>query len=238
MLYRFGDCVLDTDRLELCCGTDPVSVPARVFNVLVHLISHDRVVSKDELLDEFWKGKAYSDLVVTTCIYEVRQAIGDSGEEKRLIQTRVGEGWLFVGEIQATASAADDMEGQGLDVTSEKVLGPVGYDLTLLSDSRCPGTRRMCIREGTKRTVNKCRIHSCIWPNAFISGFRLGCVSRASGDGSLAPGRPASGPHPLFTTSSHIGISRTAVLSPACATRRVSDILAMEIPYLFLHRSV
>ncbi|MGH8517407.1 MAG: winged helix-turn-helix domain-containing protein, partial [Panacagrimonas sp.] len=51
----FKDCVLDLERRELMRGGQPVSVGPQVFDVLVHLVqNHDRVVSRNDLLDAVW----------------------------------------------------------------------------------------------------------------------------------------------------------------------------------------
>jgi DNA-binding winged helix-turn-helix (wHTH) protein len=53
--YLFEDCELDTDLFELRRAAEPVKIEPQVFDVLVHLVRHrDRVVPKEELLDEVW----------------------------------------------------------------------------------------------------------------------------------------------------------------------------------------
>jgi DNA-binding winged helix-turn-helix (wHTH) protein len=60
--YLFEDVALDLDRRELWRGTTPVAIEPQVFDLLVHLIQHrDRVVSKDELLESVWHGRAISE---------------------------------------------------------------------------------------------------------------------------------------------------------------------------------
>ena len=52
MLYCFGDYELDEQLYQLRCAGKPVEIEPRVFNVLAYLLQHhDRVVSKDELLE-------------------------------------------------------------------------------------------------------------------------------------------------------------------------------------------
>jgi adenylate cyclase len=99
--YLFEDCVLDTDRQELRRGADLLSVTPQVFDVLDYLIrNRERVVSKDDLIAAVWGGRIVSDAALTTRINVARNAIGDSGEDQRLIKTLPRKGFRFVGAVQ------------------------------------------------------------------------------------------------------------------------------------------
>lgn len=104
--YRFGDLVLDNDRRELRRGADLVTVAPQVFDVLVHLLANrHRVVSKDELLAAVWKGRIVSESTLSSRINAARTAVGDSGEDQRLIKTLARKGFRFVGDVQEVSSA-------------------------------------------------------------------------------------------------------------------------------------
>jgi TolB-like protein len=99
--YLFEDCVLDTDRRELHRGTALAAVEPQVFDLLVHLIRHrDRVVSKDELLAAVWHGRIVSESALFNRINAARSAIGDSGNQQRLVKTLPRRGIRFVGEVR------------------------------------------------------------------------------------------------------------------------------------------
>ena len=88
MHYLFEDFEFDTDRRELHRGTDLVSIEPLVFDLLDYLIrNRERVVSKDDLISTIWGGRSVSDAALTTRLNAVRSAIGDSGQEQRLIKT-------------------------------------------------------------------------------------------------------------------------------------------------------
>jgi adenylate cyclase len=109
----FEDCVLDTDRRELRRGINVVAVAPQVFDLLAYLIrNRERVVSKDNLIAAIWNSRIVSDAALTTRINVVRSAIGDSGEEQRLIRTLPRKGFRFVGAVReepvlAAAAIAD-----------------------------------------------------------------------------------------------------------------------------------
>jgi adenylate cyclase len=97
LLYSFEDFSLDTARRELRRGSALVSLQRQVFDVLEYLIrNRERVVSKDDLLAAVWNGRIVSESTLFTRINTARNAIGDSGEEQRLIRTTHGKGFRFV----------------------------------------------------------------------------------------------------------------------------------------------
>lgn len=101
MRYRFADYVLDTDRRELQRGDGLVTLAPQVFDILVFLVrNRERVVSKDDLMAAVWGDRIVSEAALTTRLNGVRTAIGDSGEEQRLIRTLPRKGFRFVGDVQ------------------------------------------------------------------------------------------------------------------------------------------
>ena len=110
--YLFEGYALDTDRRELRLGADLVPLEPQVFDVLAYLIQNrERVVSKDDLLASIWEGRSVSELALTTRINAARSAIGDSGEEQRLIKTLQRKGIRFIGAVREEdrRTAADEL---------------------------------------------------------------------------------------------------------------------------------
>jgi TolB-like protein len=58
------------------------------------------VVSKDELLASIWHGRIVSESALFNRINAARSAIGDTGEEQRLIKTLPRKGLRFVGDVR------------------------------------------------------------------------------------------------------------------------------------------
>lgn len=99
--FVFEDYVLDQERRELTLRGQVVAVGPQVFDLLLQLVSNrDRVVSKDDLLNAVWSGRIVSESTITSHINAVRKAIGDTGEEQRLVRTVPRKGYRFVGEIK------------------------------------------------------------------------------------------------------------------------------------------
>jgi adenylate cyclase len=99
--YLFEEYAFDTARRELCRGPDVIAVTPQVFDLLDYLIRHrERVVTKDDLIGAIWNGRVVSDAALTTRLNAARSAIGDSGEEQRLIKTLPRKGFRFVGQVR------------------------------------------------------------------------------------------------------------------------------------------
>src|SRR5206468_6678175 len=100
----FENYSLDVGRRELRRGADPVSVEPLVFDLLEFLIrSRDRMVSKDDLISSVWKGRIVSESTLTSRINAARNAVGDNGEQQRLIRTIPRRGFRFVGDVREAA---------------------------------------------------------------------------------------------------------------------------------------
>jgi pimeloyl-ACP methyl ester carboxylesterase/DNA-binding winged helix-turn-helix (wHTH) protein len=99
-VYHFEDCVLDLDQFELRRDGEVVHVEPQVLDVLGHLISHrDRLVPKTELLDAVWGDRFVSESALTSRLKEARRAVGDDGQQQRVIATVHGRGYRFVAPV-------------------------------------------------------------------------------------------------------------------------------------------
>lgn len=107
MPYQFEDQVLDPSRRELTRGGQAVAVEPRVFDLLLYLIENrHRLVSKEDLIAHVWRGRIISDSALTSTINAVRRAVGDSGQDQRLVRTSARRGFRFVGSVSEIGSIA------------------------------------------------------------------------------------------------------------------------------------
>jgi DNA-binding winged helix-turn-helix (wHTH) protein/class 3 adenylate cyclase len=106
MRYLFGDCALDTHRCELRRTGTLIKLRPKVFDVLTYLIAHrDRVITRQELLEHLWPQQFVGEATLNSCIMEARQAVGDTGQVQRLIQTLHGRGYRFVGAVEEASDS-------------------------------------------------------------------------------------------------------------------------------------
>jgi len=104
--FIFGEYTLDTDTRELRRSDALVSIPPLVFDLLAFLLrNRERVISKDDLFAAVWAGRIVSDSTLGTHINAARRAIGDSGDEQKLIRTTQRKGVRFVGDVMTRTAA-------------------------------------------------------------------------------------------------------------------------------------
>src|SRR5215217_6444335 len=107
MKYSFAEFVIDLNQQELRRMGEVVHIEPQVFDVIVHLVrNHDRIVSKDELIETIWNGRIISEAALSSRINGARRALGDNGTDQALIRTLHKRGFRFIGDVQ-TISAPD-----------------------------------------------------------------------------------------------------------------------------------
>jgi len=118
MTYTFGAFELDPEKVELSCEGKLVAVEPQVFALLTLLIENrNRMVSKDEIIEKVWGDRLVSETSIATRVKLARAAIGDDGKAQKLIRTIHGQGFRFVGEVQAQGSpSVKTREVQGDEV--------------------------------------------------------------------------------------------------------------------------
>lgn len=142
-MVSFTDVDVDLDRVEIHRAGELVPVEPQVFDVLAYLIEHrDRVVRKEELLDNIWGDRFVSESALTSRIKSARQAVGDNGRDQWAIKTIHGRGYRFVAEVEQPAPTArpdgnaDAVAGTPARVPDgvEDTVGADGSDGAMLDD--------------------------------------------------------------------------------------------------------
>ena len=124
VLYAFDGYQLDTQRYELRHGGALCALERQGFNVLVYLVHHrDRVVTKDELLEQLWPNQSVSEGTLTQRLRAVRRALGDSGRAQRVIKTVHGRGYRFIAAVEEH-SAGTTSSTQETPVVAGKAPAP------------------------------------------------------------------------------------------------------------------
>jgi pimeloyl-ACP methyl ester carboxylesterase/DNA-binding winged helix-turn-helix (wHTH) protein len=127
--YRFDHFEIDDDKFELTEAGLDVKVEPQVLEVLLCLVrGRDRVVTKEELLDEVWGNRFVSEAAITSRIKAARRALGDDGRRQRCIRTVHGRGYRFVLEV--------DVDADGVGTVPSPPGAAVGFDA--LADSSAP----------------------------------------------------------------------------------------------------
>ena len=99
--YKFGPYVANTDDLELRKSGVRIRLQPKPFQVLKVLLERaGRSVSREELKALLWAPDIFVDFDhgLNTAVNKIREALNDSAEEPRYIETLVN-GYKFIGEI-------------------------------------------------------------------------------------------------------------------------------------------
>jgi TolB-like protein/DNA-binding winged helix-turn-helix (wHTH) protein/Tfp pilus assembly protein PilF len=125
--YLLGDLVLDPEARRLSRGGAPVHLTRKPFQVLLYLVEHhDRMVTRRELLDQFWEGHDVYDETLTKCVGAIRKALDDQTESPRFIETHWSEGYRLVCKvveeqlIPADPTVVEVEKTQGLKIVVEE----------------------------------------------------------------------------------------------------------------------
>ena len=105
LVFQFNKITLDTAQYRLCRSGKPIAVEPQVFDLLVYLVENrDKVVSRDELLENLWKGKVVTDAALGVTLQFARKAVGDSGRTQTLIKTIHGRGYQFIAGVEESVA--------------------------------------------------------------------------------------------------------------------------------------
>jgi DNA-binding winged helix-turn-helix (wHTH) protein len=97
MKYRFLEFEIDEGSFAISRKGSPVDVEPRVFELLIHLIrNRERMVPKDELLAQVWRGYAVGGSVVARCVCLARRTLGHSAA----IRTVYARGYQWIAPIK------------------------------------------------------------------------------------------------------------------------------------------
>jgi len=96
-MYLLGPVLLHPDKQVLTVGDRTVSLQRKPFQVLVFLVENrHRMVTRKELLDQFWDGKEVYDQSLSKAVGTVRKALGEPVASD-YIETRWGLGYRYIG---------------------------------------------------------------------------------------------------------------------------------------------
>src|SRR5687767_1383172 len=95
--FAFGLFRFDARTGQLSNDNREMTLAPRAAAVLAMLAERaQQLVTKQELLDRAWDGIAVSDDALTSCILELRHALGDDARRPRYIETRHRRGYRLM----------------------------------------------------------------------------------------------------------------------------------------------
>jgi DNA-binding winged helix-turn-helix (wHTH) protein/Tol biopolymer transport system component len=104
---RFADFVLDLTTGELRSNGDKTYLQEKPLQILTLLLERPgELVTRDQLVKHLWPDGTFVDFdqSLNKAVNRLRQALGDSADQPRLIETLPRRGYRFIGEIENRAS--------------------------------------------------------------------------------------------------------------------------------------
>lgn len=83
MIFTINGCEIDAGAYEVRRGGTVVPVEPQVFDLLVLLLENrNRLVTKDEILEHVWKGRAVSEAALSSRVKAARKRSAMTGRRK------------------------------------------------------------------------------------------------------------------------------------------------------------
>lgn len=99
-VYRCADIEVDGSLGCLKRGGQEQHLRQQPFHVLLYLLERrHRLISKEELIENFWRETAVTDNALVQCIAEIRRALGDDPRQPRFLKTIPKVGYRFIASV-------------------------------------------------------------------------------------------------------------------------------------------
>ena len=112
-LYQFDRFTVDPRqrRLYVAGQADPVELPPRAFDALLHLVERSgELLTKRELLKVLWPNVVVEENSLNQVISVIRRVLGEKPTEHRFIVTAPGRGYRFVAAVRTGGGAVTERE--------------------------------------------------------------------------------------------------------------------------------
>ena len=181
---RFGDFRLHP-REGLTNGTKEIRVTPKSLSVLCALAERaGLIISKDELFHAVWPHATVSDSTLTSCIQELRKALGDDARAPRYIETLHRRGFRFIAPIAQDAAPCERTSPSPTEIAaSGPIVGRAAtfkrvLDALELADA---GTRQVLFLTGEPGIGKTALVHLLREQTASRGGYMIThaeCVER------------------------------------------------------------
>jgi DNA-binding winged helix-turn-helix (wHTH) protein/Tol biopolymer transport system component len=104
---RFADFVLDLSTGELSSNGNKTYLQEKPFQILTLLLERPgELVTRDQLVKKLWPDGTFVDFdqSLNKAVNRLREALGDSADQPKLIETLPRRGYRFIGEVENHAS--------------------------------------------------------------------------------------------------------------------------------------
>jgi len=106
-LIRFGEFQLDLETAELRRNGDKSSLQGQPLQILTMLVENPgRMVTREELKKKLWPSDTFVDFdqSLNRAVNRLREALGDSAEHPRFVETLPRRGYRFIAPVAKDGS--------------------------------------------------------------------------------------------------------------------------------------
>lgn len=127
--FRFDGFLLAPEDRRLTRDGATVEINARYLDALALLVREQgRLVTKDQFMDEVWRGVPVTDEALTQCIRTLRRQLGDDAARPRFIETVPKHGYRFIAPVEKVAEDARRISAPVAGAAGAAVAaGPAGF---------------------------------------------------------------------------------------------------------------
>jgi len=107
--YEFGPYRIDSTERLLRRGDELISLPPKVIDTLLVLVSNSgRMVEKEALMQTVWPDITVEPNSIAKNVSLLRKTFGDTSDEPRYIETISKRGYRFVAIVRSSSAAVDE----------------------------------------------------------------------------------------------------------------------------------
>ena len=170
-LLRFGNFTFDSGARLLSQDGAAAHLTAKAIDLLLLLSSRaPDAVAKKEIHQHLWPNTYVSDVSLTTLIFELRSALGESARRPRFIRTVHGYGYAFQGDSAQNTAAEQETpfiiiyEGREFGLQrGENVLGRSRDCRVRLDSSRVSRRHARITIDGDAALIEDCGSRNGTW---------------------------------------------------------------------------
>ena len=217
LVYRCENVEIDPSLGCLKRGGLEFHLRQQSFHLLLYMIERrQRLISKEELIENFWQDAAVTDNAVVQCIKEIRKALGDDPHEPRFIRTVHKIGYRFIANVvEEPLPAEDPNPHQDLERAD-----PSGVIESLRIEAQpAPAETKACGSEENPDSGNTARTVRARTPFMELKSWLLWIVLGLAAAGGILF---------VWTMLRHAAASRIEVTLPRVPGRRAIAVMYFE----------
>ena len=116
LFYEFGPFRLDPAKGILFREGEVVSLPPKVFDILLALVeTSGETVQKDELMQKVWPDSFVEEGNLSVNIFALRKVLGDDGNKNLYIKTVPKRGYRFVADVTQVSNGNPEGDGEPVE---------------------------------------------------------------------------------------------------------------------------